>query len=167
MRLNLPHRSLADFARMSEQDLTTLCAQARALQAPWRNGTTPPVLRGRNLALLLGAPGDRDAAIFRRAASALGAQVAQLDPHLSERSSDDEIRHTAAVLGRLYDAADCLRMAPALVRRIGADAGMPVFEDMASPAHPIARLGDLLDADMPADDRRCLLIQAVLVSALG
>lgn len=161
MVLILKHRCLTDFANLSAQQTDALLDCARGL----RSGAGRSALRGRNLGLLCDESDDIDAALLRCAAAALGAQLTPLRPNLSA-SSLDEVRHTARVLGRLYDALDCVGMAPALVRQIGVEAGVPVFESIASRRHPIARLADRID-DAPADDeRRCLLIQAVLLHSL-
>ncbi|MEP7295277.1 MAG: ornithine carbamoyltransferase [Burkholderiales bacterium] len=167
MVLNLKHRSVNDFASMSPQDTAALLAHARELQQALRAGTPHRGLRGKNLGLMCDTTDDGGAALFQRAASALGAQVAHLRPSLSERSSPDEVSHTARVLGRLYDAVDCIGMAPGLVRSIGTHAGVPVFESIASPRHPIAKLAEQLDGDTAGDDNRCLVIQAVLLNALN
>jgi len=167
MVLNLKQRSLNDFATMSALDMGTLLARALELQRSMRAGAPQRALRGKNLGLMCDASDDGDAALFQRAASTLGAQVAHLRPSLSELSTADEVSHTARVLGRLYDAVDCVGMPPDLVRRIGTHAGVPVFEAIASPRHPTARLAGLLDAEAAPDDNRCLVIQAVLLSALN
>lgn len=167
MGTDLTHRRLNDATGMSEQDIGAVLARARELEAARRHGTLPRVLRGKNLALLRGGADDAGAALFEHAAVALGAKVATLRPSLSEASSAQEVQHTARLLGRLYDAVDCLGLSPKLIRRIGADAGVPVFADLASPGHPTARLTELLDADAPPDANRCLVIQAVLTIALA
>jgi ornithine carbamoyltransferase len=164
----LKYRSLNDFATLSEQDTGALLARACELQHAARAGAAPRALRGKNIGVLCAAADDDgDAALFERAASAQGAQVARVHASLSELSSPQEVLHTARLLGRLYDAVDCVGMTPDLVRRIGAEAGVPVFERIASPRHPTARLAAQLDGDASDDARRCLVIQAVLLSALG
>ena len=128
---------------------------------------TQPLLRGKNLGLLCEADDDGDAALFRRAAVELGAHVAHIRPSLSELSTPQEVQHTARMLGRLYDAVECQGMAPALVQQVGNDAGVPVYDGIASQDHPTARLAALLDGDAaPADNRRFVL-QAVLLSTLA
>ena len=164
---NLKHRSLTDFADMSSHDMSALLTQARELQSASRMGASQSLLRGKNLGLLCDAADAAGAALFQRAATALGAHVAHLRPSLSESSTAQEVQHTARVLGRLYDAVDCVGMAPDLVRRIGTEAGVPVFEGIASPHHPTARLASELDPDARSEDNRCLVIQAVLLSALA
>ena len=163
----LKHRSLTDFATMSEQDMSALLARVHELQSAVRAGTARHALRGKNFGLLCGDAEDEQTALFERAASALGAQVAHVRPSLSEFSSQQDVQHTARVLGRLYDAVDCNGMAPSLVRRIGAEAGVPVFEGIASPQHPTARLVDMLEDGGSDEEKRCLVIQAVLLNALA
>ncbi len=163
----LKHRSLNDFATLSAQDIGAVLSCARELQRAARAGAAPRALRGKNFGLLCDADDDGDAALFERAASAQGAQVARVHASLSEHSSPQEVLHTARLLGRLYDAVDCVGMAPDLVRRIGAEAGVPVFEHIASPHHPTAPLAAQLEGDGSDDAKRCLVIQAVLLCALG
>lgn len=161
------HRSLVDFSTLSGDDKALLVAQASSLLLQHRAPSASQPLRGKNLAVVLATADDGDATAFERAALPLGARVACLCPGLSEHSSDAEVQRTAALLGRLYDAVDCVHMAPALVRRVDALAGIPVFEGITSPTHPIADLAGLLDHDTPLHTRRCLLIQAVLIHMLG
>ena len=157
--------TLTDFAAMSEPYKDTLLALARELQNASHADMNGRLLRGKNLALL-GDTVDIDGAVlFERAASALGAQVADLRPHLSAFSTPQEVQHTAHVLGRLYDAMDCSGMPTELVRRIGAAAGVPVFEALSSSRHPTARLADRLDGGA-IDANRCAVLQAVLLGAL-
>jgi len=161
------HLSLPAFEEMSPRDVTAVLANARTLQRAAEAGKTQPLLRGKNLGLLCEADGDADAALFRRAAVELGAHVAHIRPSLSELSTPQEVQHTARMLGRLYDAVECQGMAPALVQQVGADAGVPVYDGIASQDHPTAKLAELLGGDTsPADNRRFVL-QAVLLSAIA
>lgn len=71
------------------------------------------------------------------------------------------------MLGRLYDGVECQGLAPALVEAVGREAGVPVYDGLASAAHPTARLAGLLGAeDMPGKLRR-LVLQTVLLSTLA
>ena len=103
---------------MSPRDVNAVLTRARSLQRAARTGATQPLLRGKNLGLLCEADG-ADASLFRRAASELGAHVAHIRPSLSDLSTAKEVRHTARMLGRLYDAVECLGLSPALVRQVG------------------------------------------------
>lgn len=154
------------FNHMSPRDVTAVLAHARTLQRAAEAGKTQPLLRGKNFGLLCEVDDD-DAALFRRAAVELGAHVAHVRPSLSELSTPQEVQHTARMLGRLYDAVECQGMAPALVQQVGNDAGVPVYDGIASQDHPTAKLADLLGGDTsPADNRRFVL-QAVLLTTIA
>lgn len=162
----LKHRSLTDFAAMSAQDASGLVALARELLSTSHAGMAGRVLRGKNLAVLCDTVDADGAELFQRAASDLGAQVAHLRPSLSRFSTPQEVQHTARVLGRLYDAMDCVGMPAELVHQIGVAAGVPVFESISSSRHPTASLADQLNGEA-IEDKRCALMQAVLLGALA
>jgi ornithine carbamoyltransferase len=163
----LKQRSLSDFAAMSEQDTRALLGLAHRLQTASQAGLNGRILRGKNLALLCDTVDADGAELFQRAASDLGAQVAHLRPSLSKFSTPQEVQHTARVLGRLYDALDCVGMPPELVRQIGVAAGVPVFEAISSNRHPTAALAGQLNGDSTDVDKRCAVMQAVLLGALA
>ena len=163
----LTHRHLQAFEPMSPRDVGAVLASARALQRSAQAGTTEPLLRGRNLGLMCEAADEADAALFRRAAAELGAHVAHIRPSLSELSTAQEVQHTARMLGRLYDAVECQGIAAALVLRVGDDAGIPIYNALASTRHPTARLAEMLDGNAsPADNRRFVL-QAMLLGTIA
>ena len=162
----LKRRNATTVGAMPPIDAEARRARARALQQAARAGTTQPLLRGKNLGLLCEAADNGDAELFRRAAVELGAHVAHLPPSLSESSTPQEVQHTARMLGRLYDAVECQGMAPALVLQMGHDAGIPIYDGIASPRHPTATLAALLgDGASPADNRR-FVVQALLLNTL-
>lgn len=162
----LRQRSLQAFEQMSPDDVSALLASALALRRAAQAGATQPLLRGKNLGLLCEADYHGDAALFRRAAAELGARVAHIRPSLSELSTPLEVQHTSRVLGRLYDALECQGMAPALVQQVGLDAGVPVYDGIASLGHPTARLAALLADDASPIDNRRFVLQAVLLSTI-
>ena len=152
---------------MSPRDVTAVLASARTLQRAAEAGKTQPLLRGKNLGLLCDADDDSDAALFRRAAVELGARVAHIRPSLSESSTPQEVQHTARILGRLYDAVECQGMAAALVQQVGSSAGVPVYDGIASLDHPTALLAELLGGDTSPADKRCFVLQAVLLNTIA
>ena len=154
-------------APLSAAQAAALLDNARALQRAEGNGDRPLPLRGKNLGLWCDDDRERSAALFRRAASELGAHVAHIRPNLGEASSLHELHDTARMLGRLYDAVECQGLPAALVERLAAEAEVPVFDGIALPQHPTALLAGQLDGDSEADDRRCWLLQAALVAAGG
>jgi ornithine carbamoyltransferase len=166
---NLRLRSIAEFAAMSQLEASALLATARELLTPGRDGTTHRLLRGKNLALLCDGEQaiGRGAVLFQRAATGLGAKVAQLRPSLTDESTPAQVLHTASILGRLYDGIECVGMSPGLVLRIGVAADVPVFEGMSAVDHPTSLLACRLDQGIEFEDNRCAVMQAVLIGALG
>ena len=129
------------------------------------------LLRGRMLGLLTAVGGEAAArsemALFDRAATELGAQVAHIQPHLSEASSARQIEDTAHMLGRLYDAVICQGMPQSLVRQVRAFAGIPVLDRVPFFELPSSAEADGLRTGWPAADARRFLIQALLVRAVN
>ena len=74
---------------------------------------------------------------------------------------------TARVLGRLYDGIECQGLAPELVRQLGRDAGVPVFDGLAAAHHPTAHLAQRLAGTGSLAKKRQLIVQAVLLSTLS
>ena len=149
-------------------DASVVLAQARALQRTALAGATQPLLRGKNLGLLCATDDNAaEAALFRRAATNLGAHVAQIPASLSDSSTLQEVQHTARLLGRLYDAVECQGMPAGLVRQITQAVDMPVFEGLASQDHPTAVLAEQLDPASSVAERRMFVVQAVLLGALA
>lgn len=166
MFLNLKHHNLLVFEPLSQADADNVLVNARLLRDAAQAGTTQALLRGKNLGLLCEFD-DADAALFRRAAVTLGAHVAHIRPSLSELSTPQQVENTARLLGRLYDAVECQGMAPALVQQMGDAAGVPVFDGVATPTHPTARLAVVLGGDRPTDADRCCVLQAVLLATIS
>lgn len=151
---------------MALRDFGAVLTHARALQRAADSGATQPLLRGKKLGLLCDRDDAGEAALFRRAAVELGAHVAHVRPSLSEASTEQEVLNLAQLLGRLYDAVECQGMAPALVRRVGESAGVPVYDGIAAATHPTAALCSLLEGDAAPADKRRFVLQAVLVSTI-
>jgi ornithine carbamoyltransferase len=163
----LKDRSPVALEQMSPHELSALIAHARALQRAAQAGTSQPLLKGKNLGLLCEAPDNADAELFRRAAGELGAHVAQIRPSLSDLSTPQEVQHTARMLGRLYDAVECQGMMSALVQQVSDEAGVPVYDGIASRSLPMTKLAEQLDGIAIASDNRRFVLQALLLSTIG
>lgn len=155
-----------NLSAMSTQDLNALLAHAGILQRAAQGGGPQPLLRGKKLGLLSESDDDDEAALFRRAAVELGAHVAHVRPHLTELSTAREVQNMAQMLGRLYDAVGCQGMTPGLVRQVGDYAGVPVYDGIAAPDHPIAQLSSQLAGDEAPADKQRYLLQAVLLRTI-
>jgi ornithine carbamoyltransferase len=77
------------------------------------------------------------------------------------------MRQTARMLGRLYDAVECVGLAPDLVAQLRHEAGVPVFAGISSAAHPTAALGARLGDGVTPAEARHLMLLAVLASTIG
>ena len=172
MHTTLSHHGRLAFDPIAPRDVAFVLDNARALQLAAQAGDLRALLRGRKFGLMCEVDNDSDkdsasdAALFRRAAVELGAHVAHIRPSLTELSTPQEVLRTARMLGRLYDAVECQGMAADLVHRLGADAGIPVYDAIASQRHPTAKLDSLLGGDSPALDKRRYVLQAVLLSTV-
>lgn len=177
MHTTLSHHGLLAFDPIAPRDVAFVLENARALQLAAQAGGAQALLRGRKFGLMCEIDNDTvignasdsasDAALFRRAAVELGAHVSHIRPSLTELSTVLEVQHTARMLGRLYDAVECQGMAADLVHQLGIDAGVPVFDAVASQRHPTAKLDGLLGGDSLALDKRRFVLQAVLLSTVA
>ena len=161
------HRNHRAFDSVSSDDMRSLLTSARAMRHTAADGKHGAPLRGKNLGLLCEVDADVDAALLRRAALDLGAHVAQIRPSLTELSTRDEVRHTARLLGRLYDALACQGLPLGLVQQLSVDAGVPVLDGVASIGHSTAQLAGLLGDDVSPDDARRYVLQAMLLRVLA
>lgn len=144
--------------------------RARALLDAAASGALGADLRGKKLALWCADPAANDAPdaqLFRRAATALGAHVAFVQPGLTDRSTPEQIRVTAQLLGRLYDAVECQGLSTTLVQRFREIAGVPVYDGAATAGHATAALVDRLDGSDSRADKRRALLQALLVRSIA
>jgi ornithine carbamoyltransferase len=125
--------------------LATLDAAER-LRTNARAGTVGQPLRGRNLALLLGPSPGGDIVPLRQAAQDLGARVAEVrfTTPARPRSGRDDVLALARMLGHMYDALDCEALAPATVRQIEQEAGVPVYHGLCLEEHPACVAADLM-----------------------
>jgi ornithine carbamoyltransferase len=154
---------------MSPRELAMLAEHARSLMRAADAGATQPLLRGRRFGVLCAADAvdNDDVALFNRACVELGAKVAYVRPQLTELSEPQGVKHTAHMLGRLYDALMCPGLAPVLGQRLSADAGIPVFGGLAAPHHPIAKIADMLGQSHSATDNRRFAFQALLLATIA
>lgn len=169
MHPTLSHPDVLALDPIAPHDVTFVLDNARALQLAAEAGELRALLRGRKFGLLceIDNASDGDAVLFRRAAMELGAHVAHIRPSLTELSTPQEVQHTARLLGRLYDAVECQGMAPALVHQVGVDAGVPVYDGIASQHHPTAKLALLLGGNASTLDKRRFVLQAALLSTIA
>ena len=162
----LRHASTASCAEFSPAESEALLASARALQRAAAAGRALPLLHGKNLGLLCHDDRQQDARLFREAAAALGAHVAHIGMGLSEHSAPQEVAHTARLLGRLYDAVECQGLVHEVVQQIAAEAGVAIYDGIATPQHPSAHLAAQLGGDGSLAENRRFVLQALLLDSI-
>ena len=150
---------------LSSED-RALLEQARVLQRAAQSGRVQPLLRGKHLGLLCDDDTRPAAVLFRHAASELGAHVAHIGISLSERSSAQEVAHTARLLGRLYDAIECQGMDGKLVAQVADLSGIPVFDGLANDEAWLLRMALLLGPEAALDENRRYALQAQLLHCM-
>jgi len=167
MQYVLDHRCLLGSGNLSPDDIEAIVVRARQLRDASRAGASAPLLKGKNLALLADDSEGDGVVRFRRAALALGARVAEVRSGLSEDSAVADLERTARTLGRLYDAVDCEGLPARLVLQVSEYAGVPVFNAIASRAHPTAELTARLGDEESSADLRDFVLQAVLLCTIN
>jgi ornithine carbamoyltransferase len=166
-----------DFDPLAPADAAAIVGTARELLLAASKGQTYPTLKGKQLGLMCANepqgdvakidPDKSDEDFFRLAATSLGAQVARIRPRLTASSSAPELRRLALMLSRLYDAVECQGMSLDLVKKVRAQAGVPVYFWLTSVSHPTAVLVDQLEASASPRDKRLFILQAALLRSLG
>ena len=141
-------------------------ATAERLRAACRAGTAGRPLVGKNLAVLQSG-GATEASTLQRAATELGARVAQVSLGEPPPAAGD-FAHIARMLGRLYDAIDASGMPHDAAAELDKHAGVPVYRGFADEGHPVRALAAhmAMQADHDADDLR-FLMQALLVRTMA
>jgi ornithine carbamoyltransferase len=167
----VPHRHLWSPTRLSSTDLRALLDTATALDRASQPNHGWRPLRGRHLALLCNCAADMTLS-FQHAVYALGGTVALLDANDWLSSAVERVPDAARILGRLYDAIDRCDLPATLVEQIDAHSGVPVFNGVARPEHPLRQLiidaraaHSALPAAPSASEQRCAL-QALLVCGM-
>jgi len=147
-------------------DGAVLLAYARMLQREALMGSRQPWLLGKNIGLFGDAGPADEVALFRRSATELGANVAEVRPFDGDTLTADKVRPIARLISRLYDAVEWPGAPAGLLQQIRSVAGIPVYDGLAAAAHPTARLADLLGSEASPDDRRRVVVQAVLLATI-
>jgi ornithine carbamoyltransferase len=143
MSCTIPHRHLWSPERLSAAELHALLdSVAEVKRAKQRDAGWAP-LRGRHIAVL--AEETDDATLgFERAVRELGGKATLLDARDWQSSAGSRVADAARMLGRLYEAIDCSGLPAPLTEQIDAHSGVPVFNGLARPDHPLSAVGALL-----------------------
>jgi ornithine carbamoyltransferase len=155
-------------ATLSPEDAASLLDAARLVRRCTLEGTAAQLLQGKKLGLVCAsAPADDEAAaLFCSAALALGAHVAHIRPPVWPAHGWPRWQACARLFGRLYDAVECQGLPRAAIGQLRQHSDVPIYEGLAGAGHPTVTVATLLDAALPADERRRLVLQAALWRSL-
>ena len=143
MSCTIPHRHLWSPERLSAADLHALLDTAAEVKRAKQRDSGWAPLRGRHIAVLAQQNDDATLA-FERAVRELGGKATLLDARDWQSSAGARVADAARMLGRLYEAIDCSGLPAALLEQIDAHSGVPVFNGLAQPDHPLSAVGALL-----------------------
>lgn len=143
---SIPSRRLSPSEPLGTRNILATLAAVERLRAATAAGTVRKPLRGKNIALLIGSSPEGARSALSRAASELGAQVAEVSftEPAGSASSNADIRALARMLGRMYDAIDCGAMTTATAQQMEKEAGVPVYQGLDMDDHPVRILADLM-----------------------
>ncbi|MEW6706096.1 MAG: ornithine carbamoyltransferase [Pseudomonadota bacterium] len=148
---------------LTPADARSLVDTAVSLRRAAQSGLAQPLLRGKNIAVLCVDPACRAAADFDKAASLLGARVSRVQPDQSLFNGEGS---GVRMLARLYDAIECDELPAELVQRLQRQIGVPVYDGLLQPGHPLGALLAQMQGPATPDDA-LYLAQAVLVQTVG
>lgn len=124
-------------------------------------------LRGRYVGLLCDRDAGEDIELLRLAVAELGGRVAHVQSSLGDSTTVEDLQKLAHFLGRFYDAIECQGLSAEQVHELARDAGVPVFDGIATSSHPTARLARCLDCEATDAEKRRLVLKAALLHALA
>jgi ornithine carbamoyltransferase len=143
MSCTIPHRHLWSPERLSAAELHALLDSAAEVKRAKQRDPDWAPLRGRHIAVLAQHNDDATAG-FERAVRELGGKATRLDGRAWQSSAAARVSDAARMLGRLYEAIDCSDLPVPLLEQIDAHCGVPVFNGLARPDHPLSAVGALL-----------------------
>lgn len=144
-----------------------LSERALSIKRAARQGRVDRVLRGKNFGLISEVQASREAELFHRAATGLGAKVARILPSIAGLLDPAEAETTARWLGRLYDAVEVQGLPAERIVQIRGSASIPVLESLHSLDEAPAALAAVRDAETTDEDCRLFVLQAVLVGSFA
>jgi ornithine carbamoyltransferase len=149
------------------RDTATLLVAATLLQ-PGKHTGGSRLLQGRNIGMLCDGDGESESMTsFRRAATDLGAHVAQICLGLWDLRDEAELRRVVGVLGRLYDTVVCQGASPPRLNEACKAAALPLYGNIARASQHLAKLAEGLEGDASPDTKRQAVMQAALIRSFN
>ncbi|GAA1957331.1 ornithine carbamoyltransferase [Kitasatospora viridis] len=140
----LKGRSLLSLRDFSAAEITELLEHAGDLKERAARGEHPPVLAGRNIALIFLKPSCRTRVSFVVAATQSGAHPEVFGREDIRFGIKESVRDIARVFGRVFDGVMFRGFEHGTVAEFAEYAGVPVWNGLCDSYHPTQVLADLL-----------------------
>lgn len=153
------------WAPLPEQEALSVLAIVRSLQVAPK--ADPGCLSGRHVGLLCAQAAGKDGRLLQLAVAELGGRVTYVRLERAEAATPARLLELARFLGRLYDAIECQQMDEHEVRSLAEGMSVPVFDGIATPRHPTARLARRVEGAATDFEKRLLVLKAALLQTLA
>ena len=133
-------KDFISFLDWSADDLSDLVKAAQTFRRWWVEKKSPPVLKGRRIALMWGATGFRNRAAFELGIAELGGIPVEIPGPIDAREPLEDV---ARYLGNWFDAIVARTATHEQMLRLARSVRVPVINARTSFNHPCEILGDL------------------------
>ncbi len=133
-------KDFISFLDWSADDLSDLVKAAQTFRRWWVKKESPPVLKGRRIALMWGATGFRNRAAFELGIAELGGIPVEIPGSIDAREPLEDV---ARYLGNWFDAIVARTATHEQMLRLARSVRVPVINARTSFNHPCEILGDL------------------------
>lgn len=140
--------TLLDF---TADEIAYLLKLSAKLKKQKRNGSSEPMMAGKNVALIFEKASTRTRCAFEVAVHDLGGTTTYLGPTGSQMGKKESIEDTARVLGRMYDGIEYRGFGQEIVETLAAYSGVTVWNGLTDQFHPTQVLADLLTMQEHSD----------------
>jgi len=140
----LKGRSLLSLREVSGDEIHELLSKAADLKERTAQGSNPPVLAGKNIALIFLKPSCRTRVSFIVASTQSGAHAEVFGREDIRFGIKESVRDIARVFGRVFDGVMFRGFEHATIAEFAQYAGVPVWNGLCDSYHPTQILADLL-----------------------
>ena len=144
MAVNLKGRSFLTLMDFTPSEIDYLLTLAADLKAKKRSGIRGHTLDGKNIALIFEKSSTRTRCAFTVACNDEGAFPEYLNKNDIQLGAKEDIKDTARVLGRMFDAIEFRGFKQENVEALAKYSGVPVWNGLTDTDHPTQVLADFL-----------------------
>ena len=138
------NRNFIKLLDFTPEEIAYMLRLAADLKAAKYAGIETQRLKGKNIALIFEKASTRTRSAFEVASFDQGAQVSYIGPRGSHIGHKENMKDTARVLGRMYDAIEYCGFSQEDVDILSQYAGVPIWNGLTDEFHPTQILADFL-----------------------